>query len=96
MIIFAAMSRNEKLLLRFLSLPKDFTFEELVRVLNSLGFYEVKTGKTGGSRVRFRNDNYPLNDVKFHKPHPGNTLKPYVLEIIKSSLEDCNLITAKE
>ncbi|MDR2679422.1 MAG: type II toxin-antitoxin system HicA family toxin [Tannerella sp.] len=90
------MSRNEKLLIRFLSLPKDFTFDEVVRLLNFLGFYEVKTGKTSGSRVKFRNDNYPLNVVKFHRPHPENILKPYVLEIIKSNLEECNLITTKE
>jgi predicted RNA binding protein YcfA (HicA-like mRNA interferase family) len=61
-----------------------------------LGFYEVKTGKTSGSRVRFRNDDYPLNIVKFHRPHPENILKPYVLEIIKNNLNDCNLITIQE
>lgn len=89
------MSRKEKLLKRFLSLPKDFTFDELVRLLNDFNFYEIKTGKTSGSRVRFMNDDYPLNIIKFHKPHPDSLIKSYVLESIKSNLEECNLI-AKE
>lgn len=87
------MSRKEKLLLRFLRHPKDFTFDEAVRLLKDFEFYEVGTGKTSGSRVRFKNDNYPINVIKFHKPHPSNTLKPYVLDIIKTNLDDCELLT---
>ena len=30
--------------------------------------------------------------MKFHKPHPGNILKTYVLEIIKANLIDCELL----
>lgn len=90
------MSRKDKLLSRFLSFPKDFTYDEAVKLLNSFDFYEVKTGKTAGSRVRFLNTNYPQNVVKFHKPHPDNILKPYVLAIISSNLEDCNLIILEE
>lgn len=95
-IIPLNMSRKEKLLLRFLSQPKDFTFDEAVRLLKDFEFYEVSTGKTSGSRVRFKNDSYPLNIVKFHKPHPSNILKPYVLDIIKTNLEECKLINTKE
>ena len=87
------MSRKEKLLLRFLSQPKDFTFEEAVRLLKDFDFYEVSTGKTSGSRVRFKNDEYPINVIKFHKPHPSNILKPYVLDIIRMNLEECELLT---
>lgn len=90
------MGRKEKLLKRFLSQPKDFAFNEMVKFLNDFEFYEVKTGKTSGSRVRFRNESYPLNIIKFHKPHPGNILKPYILEAIKSILEECNLIIQEE
>jgi len=86
------MGRKEKLLLRFLSQPKDFTFAELVKLLNSFDFYEVCTGKTSGSRVRFKNENHPMNIIKFHKPHPENIIKPYVLDIIKSILNECELL----
>jgi len=89
------MSKKVKLLLRFLSRPKDFTFDEAVKLLCDFGFYEVNTGTTSGSRVRFKNEDYPVNIIKFHKPHPGNILKPYILDLIISNLEDCNLLTDK-
>jgi len=47
------MSKKEKLKMRLLSYPKDFTFSELVSLLGHFGFRIVKTGKTGGSRVAF-------------------------------------------
>lgn len=87
------MSRKEKLLQRFLSRPKDFTFEEAERLLNDFGFYEVSTGKTSGSALRFESDKHPVIRIRFHKPHPSNVLKPYVLELIKENLERCNLLT---
>ena len=86
------MSRKEKLLKRFLDLPKDFTYNEMLKLLSDFGFHPVKTGKTGGSRVRFLNENFPKYPVKFHKPHPDNILKPYILEIIKQNLIECELI----
>ena len=46
------MTRIEKLIKRFLSKPRDFTWSELKRLLAGLDFEEVKTGKTGGSRRR--------------------------------------------
>ena len=65
------MSKTEKLLQRFLSKPKDFTFEELSRLLKSFGYEEAKTGKTSGSRISFYNSK--LDDmIKFHKPHPSS------------------------
>lgn len=90
------MSRKEKLLLRFLSQPKDFTFDEAVRLLKDFDFYEVSTGKTSGSRIRFRNESYPINVIKFHKPHPSKILKPYVLDIIRMNFEDCGLLTTEK
>jgi hypothetical protein len=47
------MSRQEKLLNRFLSVPSDFTWEELIKILTGFGYLELKAGKTGGSRRRF-------------------------------------------
>jgi hypothetical protein len=32
------MSTKEKLIKRFLALPKDFTFDELLKLLTALGF----------------------------------------------------------
>jgi len=80
------MSQREKLIERLLSIPKDFTWEELIKVLKAFGFEELKGGKTGGSRRRFVDGN--KNVINLHKPHPTNILKEYaikdVIEILRS------------
>jgi predicted RNA binding protein YcfA (HicA-like mRNA interferase family) len=76
------MSRQEKLIIRLLSVPKDFTWDELVKILNSFGYEELKGGKTGGSRRRFVDGN--KNIITLHKPHPANIVKAYAIrEIIE-------------
>lgn len=85
------MSRKEKLLHRFLSQPKNFTFDETVSLLRDYGFLEAKTGKTSGSRVRFRNDEIQ-KEFRMHKPHPTNILKQYQLNDIKNLLKECGFI----
>jgi hypothetical protein len=74
-----------KLLRRFLSAPKDFTWEELVKILASFGYKEIITGKTGGSRRKFKN--VKNNIISLHKPHPSNTLKDYVISDVISHLK---------
>lgn len=74
------MSQNEKLLKRFLSKPKDFTWSELKTLLKGFGYVESSAGKTGGSRRRFLHEEY--GPIVLHKPHPGNELKSYQVEQI--------------
>jgi len=80
------MSRKDKLVARLLSLPRDFTWGELVLVLGWLGYSEVSGGKTGGSRHRFVHTKSPA--ILLHKPHPANAVKLYalrdVVEVLKS------------
>ena len=71
------MGKHEKLIERLLSNPKDFTWDELVKVLGAYGYKEKKGGKTGGSRRKFVDkDN---NIISLHKPHPGNIVKTYAI-----------------
>ena len=84
------MTRKEKLLRRFLSKPKDFTWEELVTLLSSLGFLEEKAGKTGGSRRRFGSETGVI--ISLHKPHPQNILKMYQMEQVREILEQEGMI----
>jgi hypothetical protein len=49
------MSKKEKLIARFLSIPSDFHYDKMVKLLGYYGFDEVKKGKTSGSRVKFMN-----------------------------------------
>ncbi len=73
------MSRKEKLIKRFLSQPKDFTYDELVALFSIYGFVVNQKGKTSGSRVVFVND-AARKSYGMHKPHPGNVLKPYAMK----------------
>jgi len=43
------MSTKEKLIERFIKQPKDFTWDELVRLFGILGFNVYNKGKTSGS-----------------------------------------------
>jgi len=86
------MSRKDKLLKRLLILPKDFSYDEVVTILASFNFFEVKTGKTSGSAVRFKNNDFPYEPIVFHKPHPQNIVKIYVLKSILACLTRCNLL----
>ena len=79
------MSRKEKLILKFQQRPENFTWDELASLLKYLGYREIKTGKTGGSRRRFIHNSAAT--ITLHKPHPQNILKRYavdqVLDILK-------------
>lgn len=80
------MSKKDKLLERLKTKPKNFTYQEAKTLLNSLGFYEDTKGKTSGSRVVFINNDIKVK-IKIHKPHSGNILKLYQIEIILEELE---------
>ncbi len=79
------MSKKEKLIARFLTMPSDFHYDEVVKLLRFFDFTEVKKGKTSGSRVKFMNaEGVP---IMLHKPHPSGIMKEYQLKQIKEVLE---------
>lgn len=82
------MGTMDKLLKRFLAKPKDFTFDELKRLLQSFEYLEEQGS---GSRVVFINKT--LNHkIKLHKPHPGNILKRYQVDLVEQELANKNLL----
>lgn len=85
------MSKKEKLKEKFEKQPKDFTYEELVLLLTALGFEEEKTGHATGSAVCFihKRTGYP---IRFHRPHPGNIIKGYLMKQIKLTLQKEGLL----
>ena len=83
------MSKINKLIIRLISYPKDFTYNELKTLLTSFGYNEVQ-GE--GSRVCFSKDNHK---IKLHKPHPGNVLKVYQLNLIIEELIAKGLLSQK-
>ncbi|MFP4026107.1 MAG: type II toxin-antitoxin system HicA family toxin [Thiohalospira sp.] len=78
------MSKKEKLIARFLTMPSDFHYDEMVKLLGYFGFKEVKKGKTSGSRVKFMNPE--CVPIILHKPHPSGIMKKYQLKQIKEVL----------
>lgn len=82
------MGTKDTLINRFLSRPKDFSYQELRRLLGNFGYRELQGS---GSRVVFVNQQ--LNHkIKLHRPHPGNILKQYQLALIKKELTDKQLL----
>ena len=82
------MGTKDKLILRFRSKPKDFSFGELKRLLQGFGYLEEQGS---GSRVVFIHA--VLNHkIKLHKPHPGNILKRYQMDLIEQELQNKNLL----
>jgi len=84
------VSRKEKLLKRLQLRPRDFTWDELQRLLVGLGYEPVKQGKTGGSRRRFIHATAAT--ITLHKPHPGNIVKLYVIDDVINMLKQEDLI----
>lgn len=82
------MTTLDKLHKRICSKPKDFSWDELARLLIAHGYQELAGGKTGGSRRRFFNA-ATQSVITLHKPHPGNILKQYQLKEIIAQLGIC-------
>ncbi|WP_236869776.1 type II toxin-antitoxin system HicA family toxin [Candidatus Bandiella numerosa] len=85
------MSKKEKLLTRFLQIPRDFSWDELCAVLLMLGFEEMIKSKTGGSRRKFYHTKVGII-INLHKPHPGNIVKLYALRQVIEKLKDWRLL----
>jgi hypothetical protein len=80
------MSKLEKLVEKLKSKPKDFSWDEMVKVLKHYGYEQTPQGKTGGSRRKFINENKQI--ISLHEPHPQKVLKGYQLDLI---IEHLNL-----
>ncbi len=77
------MTTLKKLIERFKKKPKDFSYDELRRLLSFLGYIEKQDA---GSRVIFINEK-TNHKIKLHKPHPGNILKRYQMDLIENELK---------
>ena len=76
------MGRKEKLLKRFLQLPKDFTFEETTTLLSYLGYDVHNKGRTSGSRIRFKNEQLGIYSI----------MKQWMIKTIYDHLKNNDLI----
>ena len=68
---------------RLYTFPKDFTWNELVRVLASFGYEELKSG--GTSARKFKDERTHI--INLHKPHPGSIVKSYAIRYVVEELK---------
>ncbi len=85
------MTKKEKLLQRFLSIPEpsDFTWNETISLLTSLGF---EWRQNGSSHGRFIYLNDPEISIKLCRPHPVPILKRWAIRQIKEQLKSMEII----
>lgn len=80
------MSQHSKRLSRFLNKPKDFTWAELVALLQHMGFNLIPD-KSGSSGRKFIH-NEKKTIINLHEPHPKKViLSCYISQIIKTLKE---------
>jgi hypothetical protein len=65
--------------------PKDYTFDEMKKLLTGLGYREIRSGKTLVSRVAFFHEG-KKHLIRLHKPHPSKILKRYQLDLVEKEL----------
>lgn len=80
------MSTIDKLIERFKQKPSDFTYNELIRLMNHFNYQEDTKGATSGSRIKFfrATDN---KTIIMHKPH-NNILKDYQIDQLIQALTE--------
>lgn len=78
------MSKQQKLITRLKSRPKDFTWDELCSLMRTLGYELVNAN---GSRRRFFNPT-SKGVLTIHEPHPRNYLLDYQIKDVLEHLND--------
>ena len=82
------MGKHDKLLAKFKSRPKDFTFQEVATLLAGFGYVLNQSGS--GSRIRFAHAR--CAPIFMHKPHPSPALKPYQIDQVLDVLHQEGLL----
>lgn len=85
------MGQQDKLIAKFKTSSNNFSWQELTKLLTGLGFVEMPSKKTVGSRRKFFNKNSNII-INLHKPHPSPLLKEYVVKQVKDKLTEEELI----
>jgi hypothetical protein len=80
------MSQIEKLLARFMTKPKDLTWQDLLVILKFYDYEQLAPSKTGGSRVKFADRTNHV--ITLHRPHPNPIVKRYVIEQLITTLKE--------
>lgn len=85
------MGSREKLIEHFCKQPKDFIFDEVLKLLSGFGYEVHNKGATSGSRIRFKSERTGQY-IDIHKPHPGSIMKEWMMKTIYQHLKSNGFI----
>lgn len=89
------MGKKDILTERLLSMPKDFEQREMDTLMSQCGCVKNNRGRTSGSAVEYVHQ-ATQRVFAYHRPHPGNILKPYILKAARQFLQSVGEIQRKE
>ena len=69
-----------------LSMPKDFEKREMDALSKPCGSGRNNRGKTSGSTIQYVHQ-ATRKVFTYHRPYPGNIIKPYVLKAARKFLQ---------
>ena len=73
------MGKKDTMTARLLGMPKDFEQREMDTLMGQCGCIKNNCGKTSGSAIQYVHQ-ATQQVFTYHRPHPGNIIKPYVLK----------------
>lgn len=84
------MSQTDKLKLSFGDCRGTFRYSDFERLILSMGFDQLRAGKTGGSRRKFMHRMTKVM-IWLDAPHDGE-MKPSMVRRLQRQLEDLGLL----
>ncbi len=81
------MGKKDALTARLSSMPKDFEQREMDTLMSQCGCVKNNRGKTSGSAIQYVHQ-ATQRVFTYHRPHPGNIIKPYILKSARQFLQD--------
>jgi hypothetical protein len=80
------MGRFEKIVRQFVACSGPFAFRDFVKMIAELGYEQLPTGKTGGSRRKYFNKNTG-HILMLDEPHDGE-MGPGMVRRLQRELEE--------
>lgn len=84
------MSKRHKRFERFLTVPKDFRWDEFVTVMENLGFDLDQSG--GGSHGHFILRADPDKVIAIYRPHPNGIMYPVQIKETMKKLKEWGVL----
>lgn len=89
------MGKKDILIERLLNMPKDFEQREMDTLMGQCGCVRNNRGRTSGSAIEYVHQ-ATQRVFAYHRPHPGNIIKPYILKAARQFLQSVGEIQREE